>query len=105
MPLKKAIFYPIPLLALLAASAFPCEAAGRSSGYVPLFDGKTLDGWTLIGKAGPGYVPKDGILVCPADGGGPCFILGVPPALGPFWFACDDGLDGSEPAVGGGAGG
>lgn len=39
-------------------------------GFVSLFDGKSLNGWTLIGGKGPGYVVQDGILVCPADGGG-----------------------------------
>lgn len=42
-------------------------------GFQPLFDGSTLDGWKLVNKVGPGYVPKDGILVCPADGGGNLF--------------------------------
>jgi hypothetical protein len=41
-------------------------------GFVPLFDG-TLNGWKLIGGKGPGYVVEQGILVCPADGGGNLF--------------------------------
>ena len=48
-------------------------AQARDNGFVSLFDGKTLDGWTLVGGVGPGYVVKDGILVCPADGGGNLF--------------------------------
>ena len=47
--------------------------AGAEPGFVPLFDGKTLTGWTLIGGKGPGYVVEDGVLVCPADGGGNLF--------------------------------
>jgi hypothetical protein len=39
-------------------------------GFVSLFDGKTLNGWTLVDKHGPGYVVEKGVLVCPADGGG-----------------------------------
>jgi hypothetical protein len=39
-------------------------------GFTPLFDGKTLEGWMLLEKTGPGYVVQDGMLVCPADGGG-----------------------------------
>ena len=39
-------------------------------GFVPLFDGKTLNGWKLVKGHGPGYVVKDGTIVCPADGGG-----------------------------------
>jgi len=44
--------------------------AAAEDGFVSLFDGKTLKGWTLVKGQGPGYVPRDGILVCPADGGG-----------------------------------
>ncbi len=40
-------------------------------GFTPLFDGKTLSGWTLFGKGdGTGYLVKDGAIVCPLDGGG-----------------------------------
>src|SRR5438045_3405330 len=48
--------------------------AGQSAepGFAPLFDG-TLNGWKLMGGKGSGYVPKDGVLVCPADGGGNLF--------------------------------
>lgn len=42
-------------------------------GFVTLFDGKTLDGWTLVGKHGPGYVVENGVVLCPADGGGNLF--------------------------------
>jgi len=42
-------------------------------GFQQLFNGKSLKGWTLVGGKGPGYVVKDGILVCPADGGGNLF--------------------------------
>ncbi len=74
------------LVALLASSPFSVRAAqtkaSQSStganaptpkGFIRLFDGKTLDGWTLVGKEGPGYVPQDGILDCPAEGGGNLF--------------------------------
>jgi hypothetical protein len=52
---------------LLLASA-ACFAA--DSGFHPLFNGKNLDGWMLVGGKGRGYVVENGILVCPADGGG-----------------------------------
>lgn len=42
-------------------------------GFQPIFDGKTLSGWTLVGKHGPGYVVEDGKIVCPRDGGGNLF--------------------------------
>ena len=56
---------------MLLLSAIWLSAA--EPGFVSLFDGKTLDGWTLVGGVGPGYVVKDGILTCPADGGGNLF--------------------------------
>lgn len=46
----------------------PAHAQGR--GWVKLFDGQTLNGWKLVGGVGPGYIVRDGAIVCPADGGG-----------------------------------
>ncbi|MCL4797900.1 MAG: DUF1080 domain-containing protein [Bryobacteraceae bacterium] len=42
-------------------------------GFAPLFDGQTLNGWKLIGGRGPGYVVENGVIVCPANGGGNLF--------------------------------
>lgn len=42
-------------------------------GFEPLFDGKSLKGWTLVNPKGPGYLVQDGILICPAEGGGNLF--------------------------------
>ena len=39
-------------------------------GFVPLFDGKTLNGWKLVNPHGSGYVVKDNTIICPLDGGG-----------------------------------
>ncbi len=47
--------------------------AAAEPGFVNLFNGKNLDGWTLVGGKGPGYVVEHGLLVCPADGGGNLF--------------------------------
>lgn len=60
---------------LLGASAlFALGAlAATEEGFTPLFDGKSLTGWKLIGGHGPGYVVRDGVLVCPAEGGGNLF--------------------------------
>lgn len=52
-----------PLLALSAQT-------GKEKGFTPLFNGKDLSGWQLVSGHGPGYVVRDGVLVCPADGGG-----------------------------------
>src|SRR5574340_320736 len=56
--------------AILALALAPAMA---EEGFKPLFDGKTLDGWTLAGGRGRGYVVEDGNLVGPADGGGNLF--------------------------------
>jgi len=42
-------------------------------GFTPLFDGQSLKGWILVRGRGPGYVVENGLLVCPADGGGNLF--------------------------------
>jgi hypothetical protein len=53
--------------------AFALPPAQAERGFVPLFDGKTLQGWTLVGKVGPGYTVENGVLTCPSDGGGNLF--------------------------------
>lgn len=54
-------------LTALLALALP----GVAGGFEKVYDGKTLNGWTLVGGHGPGYVPSaNGVLTCPADGGG-----------------------------------
>jgi Domain of Unknown Function (DUF1080) len=45
----------------------------RETGFVSLFDGKSLTGWKLVRGRGPGYLVKDGTLICPVDGGGNLF--------------------------------
>jgi hypothetical protein len=58
----------VPALLLLTNLAFSTDAS-----FVPLFDGKTLKGWTQVSKKGPGYLAENGLLICPADGGGNLF--------------------------------
>lgn len=58
----------VALLALSALAALAVEP-----GFTALFDGKTTDGWQLVRGHGPGYVVKDGVLVCPTEGGGNLF--------------------------------
>ena len=48
-------------------------AAAHEEGFTPIFDGKSLDGWKLVGKTGDGYLVKDGKIVCPPKGGGNLF--------------------------------
>ncbi len=57
----------------MAALAVPALLHGDEQGFVPLFDGKTLNGWILVHGKGRGYVVEDGAIVCPADGGGNLF--------------------------------
>jgi hypothetical protein len=61
----------LPVLA--AASVFAQSVSAAESGFVDLFDGKTLNGWTLVGKSGRGYIVEDGKIICPKDGGGNLF--------------------------------
>ena len=49
-----------------------CLAADEA-GYVSIFNGQDLDGWTIRRQYGPGYMVEKGLLVCPVDGGGNLF--------------------------------
>src|SRR5579875_1957848 len=68
-------FWLFTLLALVligmgvTANPSSCHAEAR---FVPLFDGKDLNGWVYVGQA-PGYEVKDGIIVCPAGCSGNLF--------------------------------
>lgn len=70
-----ALFLTVSLL--LPCSSLP-TAAQRSrgvpnSGFTRLFNGTDLSGWRLVGGHGPGYIVRNGLLICPADGGGNLF--------------------------------
>jgi len=55
----------------MAAAVF---AAGPAEpGFTPLFNGRNLDGWKLMGGVGPGYIVEGDRIVCPSDGGGNLF--------------------------------
>ena len=56
------------VLTLGLASTVVAQSA--EAGFTSLFDGKTLNGWTLIGGKGEGYTVKDGMIVCAKGGGG-----------------------------------
>jgi hypothetical protein len=53
--------------------ALTLVAAADDPGFVPIFNGKDLNGWTIRGQYGPGYIVEGGKIVCPADGGGNLF--------------------------------
>lgn len=56
----------------LALSVLSAGAADET-GFVSLFNGQNLRGWVEAGRKGRGYVVEEGVLVCPADGGGNLF--------------------------------
>ena len=59
-----------PLALLFTALVCGCSSVAVEPGFTPLFDGRSLKGWKLVGKHGRGYVVEKGVLICPADGGG-----------------------------------
>ncbi len=50
-----------------------CLGSAQEAGFKPLFNGKNLDGWKLVGGVGPGYIVEGDRIVCPPDGGGNLF--------------------------------
>ncbi len=57
------------LMAGLTGVSYVSEAQEQAKdGFVPLFNGRNLDGWQVV--RGKPYVVEDGKLVCPASGGG-----------------------------------
>jgi len=50
-----------------------CAGAQAESGFVSLFDGQSLEGWTLRGKSGAGYGVTNGVIYCARGGGGNLF--------------------------------
>ena len=58
---------------LVMTASMTAVQRADDAGVVPLFDGRTLAGWTLVDGRGPGYVVQDGTIVCPKDGGGRLF--------------------------------
>lgn len=55
---------------LAAIPSTPTVAQQAEPGFVSIFDGKTLNGWTLVRGRGEGYGVKDGVLFCAEGGGG-----------------------------------
>jgi hypothetical protein len=70
-------FIPLIAICLLAITvetgAQNAKPKSDEKGFSALFDGKSLNGWKLVRGHGPGYIVKDGVLVCPSDGGGNLF--------------------------------
>ena len=57
-----------PVAALVVAALTSCVTAQHEAGFVPLFDGKTLNGWTP--KEGSGYGVTNGVIYCGKGRGG-----------------------------------
>src|SRR6266513_456612 len=57
-------------IAVAACLLAGCVSTQTDAEFVPLFDGKTLSGWRLLGKKGDGYGVKDGVIYCARGGGG-----------------------------------
>ncbi len=55
-------FRPILLIGLLSTAALAAEP-----GFIDLFDGKSLHGWTRVGEKGSGYLVENGLLVSAPD--------------------------------------
>lgn len=58
----------IGCVAVVLLGAACLGAAETEEGFVPLFDGKTLDGWQGVAGSTDSYYVEDGMLVCKADG-------------------------------------
>ena len=63
----------MPVVLAIGLATLTLSVLASEPGFVSLFDGKTLNGWTLLGKTGDGYVVKDGKIVLPHGGGGNLF--------------------------------
>lgn len=63
------LFRPI-LIPLLGLQLLVLAHAQEERDFVSLFNGKTLEGWTLVDKRGDGYGVKDGVIYCAKGGGG-----------------------------------
>jgi hypothetical protein len=61
------------LSAVLGAALVSAGLAADEAGFAPVFDGRSLEGWVTTEIRGRGYIVEDGMLVCPADGGGNIF--------------------------------
>jgi hypothetical protein len=64
---SKLIWGSLGAAAILAGCVAPRSS---DSGFTKLFDGQTLNGWTLEGKKGDGYGVTNGVIFCAKGGGG-----------------------------------
>ncbi len=60
----------VVLFATLPVRAQVGDAKEKADGFVPLFDGKTLDGWKVYDGNESVWAAEDGLIVCKGQGGG-----------------------------------
>jgi Domain of Unknown Function (DUF1080) len=63
----------ISRLFVILFAAVALVGAPADPGFTSLFNGQDLAGWKLVGREGRGYIIENGLLECPADGGGNLF--------------------------------
>jgi hypothetical protein len=56
--------------ALLVLGSVTLGLGQDDPGFTSVFDGKSLEGWVLMGKKGEGYGVRDGVIYCAKGGGG-----------------------------------
>lgn len=61
------------MLSFASGLVLPLMVSAAEEGFVSLFDGKTLNGWKLVGKSGQGYGVENGSIFCAKGGGGRLF--------------------------------
>src|SRR5437667_10288742 len=71
--MRKNTFTHLWVAAFVLQALTPGVTAKTETGFTNLFDGTTLNGWRHAGKKGEGYIPKEGIILCPKTGGGNLF--------------------------------
>ncbi len=72
--MKNKFLLSLGLAALASLTSVQAQSPAKvEPGFKPLFDGKSLAGWKLMHKTGTGYEVRDGMIICPKDGGGNLF--------------------------------
>jgi hypothetical protein len=64
MPNHRPSFLTHSVCALLSLTAFVCHGAEKSPGFVPLFNGKNLDGWHRVNCAPETFSVRDNMIIC-----------------------------------------
>ncbi|WP_422930269.1 3-keto-disaccharide hydrolase [Singulisphaera sp. PoT] len=60
----------LALAAVFSVAGFAATAQAEDEGFVSLFDGKSLQGWTPVNSSAGNWLVQDGLLVTKGQGGG-----------------------------------